>query len=637
MNRTASDSPSRAAARRPPGALASLGPIAALGTLAALLAAAPAAGVNPKTHAVSDPALATGDVQTSPAPRFSPDGEWIVFVQPTTPGGGAELWSARRGAGKAPARLSPPLTAPRAVTAFAITADSARVVFLADFDATGQFELLSAPIDGGAGAVVLHPQPVAGGDVLEFALSPNGERAVFRGDLTTKDQVRLWSTPVAGPAAAADLISVAPESAGGDVLAFAPTAGATPRVVFAGTLRANGAVELYSTPLAGPASQSVRISPNPTAGAPGVALGPGLGFAPTPNGARVVFAAAFLSLDDVGLWSNGVLGPASQADELSPLPVAGGDVVEFRIAPNGARAAFRGDLEVDERFELWSVPVDDSSPADKLSLAAPHALGDVTHFALGFGTPGQALFRADSQVDEQFDVWRRAIDGAGTAPTRLNPAAVAGADGEPDLAVAPDGSDLVFRGDFATAGEIELWRSAANGGTGSAIRLNPNPPAGGDVTSFVVDPSSSRVVFRGDVTTNDREELRSAPSNGPAGQSVRLHPAPGANESVDAYAVAPDGARVALLADLATPGVDALWTAPIGGPDTAAVQAHPDSPVGGAALPPLVWSADGLGVLFRGALAADDRVELWDADEWVLAADFEEGDTSEWSATFDGS
>lgn len=622
MTRRASDSPPRAAARA---------------ALLALLVAAPAAGVNPKTHAVSDPGLASGDVQSAPAPRFSPDGEWIVFVQPTTPAGGAELWSARRGAGKAPTRLSPPLTSPRAVTAFAITADSARVVFLSDFDATGQFELMSAPIDGSAGAVVLHPQPVAGGDVLEFGLSPNGARAVFRGDLTTNDEIRLWSVPVAGPAAAADLISVAPESAGGDVLAFAPTAGSPPRVVFAGTLRANGAVELYSTPLAGPAAQSVRISFNPTAGAPGLALSPGLGFAPTADGGRVVFAGAFLTTDEIALWSNGVLGPASQADELSPLPTLGGNVVEFRIVPNGTRVAFRGDLQVDEQFELWSARVDGTSTAVKLSLATPNADGDVTHVVTGFGTPGQVAFRADSQVDEQFDLWRRAADGSGASPTRLNPASVAGADAETDFAIAPDGSDILFRGNFAVAAEIELWRAAANGGTGSAIRLNPNPPAGGDVTSFQIDSGSTRVVFRGDVVNDDREEVRSVPIAGPAGQAIRLHPAAGVGESVGAFAIAPDGARVAFLADLTTPGRDALWTAPILGPDTAAVQAHADAVAGGGGAPPLVWSGDGLGVLFLGDLLVDDRFELWDADEWVLVSDFEEGDTSEWTATFDGS
>ena len=596
----------------------------------------PLLAVAPVTHRVSDGALADGDVIGVPPPRFSPDGEWIVWVQDAVEDGAFELWSARRGAGKAPTRLSADLANNRAVVGFEITPDSTRVVYVADQDANDLFELWSAPIAGGAAAVQLHANPVAGGDVQAFGLSADGTRAVFLADLDADDEVQLWSVPVEGPAAQADLLSPAPATAGGDVLVFAVTGAAAPRVVFAGTLRANGATEVWSVPLAGPSGQAARISFDPLPGTPGLALDPGLGFAVTPDGTRVVFAGAFIVADEVGLWSNAVAGSPAQAIELTPVPVGGGNVTAFRLAPNGARVGYVGDLQVDERFELWSAPVDQANADDKLSFSTPTAQGDVTHFVLGAGDPGQALFRADSQVDEQFDVWRRATDGAAASPTRLNPVTVPGADAETDLAVAPDGQDLVFRGNFAVADEVELWRAPANGGTGSAQRLNPNPPANGDVASFAIGPGSARVVFAGDVTTNDRVELWSVPIAGPLGQAIRLHPAPGANESVADYAIAPDGARVAFLADLTVEGRDAVWTVPTTGPDTAAVQAHPDAVANGAALAPLAWSADGLGVLFRGDLLVNDKNELWDADEWILVADFEEGDDSEWSSTVGG-
>jgi hypothetical protein len=152
------------------------------------------------------------------------------------------------------------------------------------------------------------------------------------------------------------------------------------------------------------------------------------------------------------------------------------------------------------------------------------------------------------------------------------------------------------------------------------------------VDAFAIDATSAQVIFAGDVLTDARRELFGVAIAGPAAQSVRLHLAADANENVSAFALAPDGARVAFLADLTTEGRDALWTAPVVGPDTAAVQAHADAVAGGAAVAPLAWSADARGVLFLGDLLVNQQFLLWDADEAIFAADFEEADTSEWSS-----
>ncbi len=52
------------------------------------------------------------------------------------------------------------------------------------------------------------------------------------------------------------------------------------------------------------------------------------------------------------------MAPATKLN--MPLP-AGGSVVEFRITPDGSRVVYRADQDVDNVFELYSVPVQGGS------------------------------------------------------------------------------------------------------------------------------------------------------------------------------------------------------------------------------------------------------------------------------------
>jgi hypothetical protein len=597
----------------------------------ALALVAPAAAVNPRTHQVSPTGIALGDVGATPdavRPRFSPDGEWLVWVQDASVNEGWDLWAARRWEGSAAVRLSDAYPADEGVVAFEITPDSARVVYLAGgFGPAGPFRLWSVPLDGSAAPTALHAAP-AGYGTAEFALTPDGARAVFVADLPTAGQFALWSVPVAGPAGQGDRLSRVPDLAFQDVEAFA-IAPDSARVAFTGILTADFFEEVWSAPIAGPAPTN-PISPDPSAGAGGALVTADLPLSVSNDSARVVFAGDFETPGTFQLYSNTPTGSQFAADILNGTVTAGGNVVAYGLGPGTNRAVFRGDLLVDERIEIWSAPADAGANAVRLSTSTPSGFSDVTHFVIAPDPQPQVLFRQDVLVDDAFDLF--AVPVSGGSAVRLNATNVATRALEPDFAASPDGEFVVFRGNYSTAGKIELYSASTTGGQGSALKICPVPPAGGNIEAFAIDATSARVVFAGDALTAGRSELFSVPIAGPAVQSVRLHPAAGAGENVAAFALAPDGARVAFLADLTTEGRDALWIAPVTGPDTAAVQAHADAVAGGAAVPPLAWSPEARGVAFLGDLLVNEQFLLWDADEAIFAADFEEGDESEWSS-----
>ena len=127
-----------------------------------------------------------------------------------------------------------------------ISPDSSRVVYIIEWVTSGTYELYSVPIVGpAASGIKLNGVLVAGGDVGSFQISPDSRRVVFRGDRQTAGVDELFSVPLAGPASA--LIEVnGPLAPGGDVGLFqiSPDGG---RVIYIADQDTNDLLELYMT------------------------------------------------------------------------------------------------------------------------------------------------------------------------------------------------------------------------------------------------------------------------------------------------------------------------------------------------------------------------------------------------------
>jgi Tol biopolymer transport system component len=168
--------------------------------------------------------------------------------------------------------------------------------------------------------------------------------------------------------------------------------------------------------------------------------------------------------DDVGeLYQVPIMGPASSGMKLTDTPVSGGDVFEFQISRDSNRVVFRADLETDDRFELYSVPL--IGPADacvKLNTALGDN-GDVTGFTVS--PDGRwVAYRADpggrwGLLDEVYRLYRVPIDGPSTESLLFSRLALDCDVRSQSFAFTPDSARIVYMADQDTDEVDELYVS----------------------------------------------------------------------------------------------------------------------------------------------------------------------------------
>ena len=201
------------------------------------------------------------------------------------------------------------------------------------------------------------------------------------------------------------------------------------------------------------------------------------------------------------------------------------------------------------------------------------------------------------------------------AAIKLNPSLVAGG-AVLDAQLTPDGSRVVYLADQEINGVAELYSVSVNGGV--ATKLNEPLVPGGAVKGFSITPNGSRVVFLADQDVNDVVEIYSVPIAG--GTVTRLNDPPishvGGN--VTSFLLTPDGSRVVYLADQDTADHFELFGVPVAGGATTHEAEGPTSS----------WAArcshsrsrpDGTRVVFRGDLETNELIELYSVadDRWI--------------------
>lgn len=463
----------------------------------------------------------------------------------------------------APLRLSEPTAWDGTINWFGSpwSADGEWLVFSHDATVEGAFELWSVRRAGGEPIRLTHPLP-AGIFPAEAAISPDSARVVYLIDQETTTVKELWSVPIGGPSAAAVKLHPTPV-AGGDALepwAFTPDGS---RVVFRGDLAVDGTTELWSAPVDGPAGALVRLNPDAVAG------GSVTSFVLSPDGTYVVFRGDLEVDERFELWSVPVEGPASAAQKLHATPIGNGDVFDdFRISADSERVIFRGDLPVDELNELWSAPLDGAEAAVKLNPVATPG-GDV--FLFDLPPAGERLvFRADLSTDNTIELWSVPLAGPATDAVKLNPAPVAGGEANYRPGFTPDGSRVLFAADLLVNGVDELWSVPVAGPAEAAIRLNPTPVAGGRVanSAWRVSPDGAHVIFLGDLAVFNRFELWIAAVDGETGSAVAISGAVTAGGNVSGFAITPDSQRVLFDGDLSSDGRRQLYSARLDDPSS---------------------------------------------------------------------
>lgn len=495
---------------------------------ASLLAVTPAFGAF-VSYKLNAPLADGGDVRWF---RISPDGKWVVYVAEQDTPGAAELYSVPIQGGTS-VRLNTVLPSGVEIYRFQITADSQRVVYNAPQDSAGVWELYSVPIEGPASeAIKLNPPLTSGGDVgngdladIVFYVSPDGKRVVYHADQDTDNVLELYSVPVDGPATATIKLNP-PLPPDGDVNwsngPFLAISADSQRVVYLADQDTEHLPELYSVPITGPANDAVKL--NGTI----VADGDITYYQISPDGSRVIYLADQLQNFKIEVFSVPIEGPAGAGVKLSQTLPAGGFIYDFEISPDSQRVVYRGEQDTNDVAELYSVPIEGPASAG-MRLNAPLVSGqDVESYIKITADSQRVIYVADEDTDDVSELYSVAIDGSGLSLKR-NPTLVPGGDvDDSEFEISPDGRHVIYVSDQETDERHELYSVPPIARGSGTVKLNTAIGLlGGDVLSAVVAPDSGSVAYRlsriNPVTFDLSVNLYHVPIRGPASASIRVN------------------------------------------------------------------------------------------------------------------
>jgi hypothetical protein len=466
------------------------------------------------------------------------------------------------------------------VTLFGLSPDGSYTVFVADARVNAIPELFSAPTAGDA-RLALSPALPAGSAVLGFAISPDSQKVVYWTGLTSDSKAtQIYVVPINGSSAASLLVT----AAAGEWLTDVAVSPNNLRIVYlvnsipptgsqqilATVLLAGGAPVQLSSGCGLGCSVEFQITPAGTevvfgfypGGAPdqlsrvnmaGVAELLDIDvreFAITPDGDYVVYEKSYTGLLD-NLYSIPIGG--GTGTKLSGTMVLNGSVLDFKIAPNSQAVVYRADELVDERVELFSVPVNGSAPRVCLTTGII-ANGDVfDDYQITPNSVG-VVYRADQLTDEKVELGGITLDGL--HGYLLSGVMIANGDVSA-FAITPNNLGVVFIADKLTDGRQELFAASIDGS--AIVGLNSSLPAGGNVLDFLIAPNSAGVVYRADQVTDEYFNLYTTPITVSA--PVRLNNAlPIGGDVADSYLITPDSKGVVYRADQDTDGVDELFS-----------------------------------------------------------------------------
>jgi Tol biopolymer transport system component len=487
--------------------------------------------------------------------RVSPDSQWTVYQADQDEDETVELYSVRSDASGSPAKLNDAL-APGGDVFFDFlpTGDSTRVVYRADQDVREVIELYSTVIDGSGTPTKLSSLPVAGGDVLGITLTPDGSTVVYRADQDVDGETELYSVPADGSALPVKVNQ--PLVTGGGVLDHVFTPG-TDQVVYRASREVAGRFELYVTAVDG-SGPGTKISGSMTLEGDVAA-----GYVCSPGG-RTVFLADAETNDKQELYSVPTDGSEPPVKLNTAMP-AFADILSFHVAEDVGRVVYYGDPLVDQQGDLFSVPIDASEPPVHLNSPLTIVNTDVAEFRV---TPDGArvVYRADANVNDVFELFSVPTDGG--ASVRLHSALlgsqdVGGFEGQLPFAITSDSAHVVFRADLSANDRFELFRARVDGSAPS-VRISAPAPTNRDVEGFAL-AANDCVLYEANFDSALEVGLWLAPSTGVGKKRINPNFAQFADVRTSTYdtpnfVLTPDGTRVHYIADQLANSVFELFT-----------------------------------------------------------------------------
>lgn len=545
----------------------------------------PAAGAPFQGRKVNGP-LAQGVVGDVHDHVLSPDGTRAVFAASQAGVGERDIFSAPTTGGPAVKLTTQTFNLFSGVT-FQVTPDSTRVLYQ-------RFGLFSVPIDGGP-TTRLDPGP-GNAIIRTFTIAPDGSRAVYWLQPASGSPAFLYSVPVAGGAVAAletsspvftyrisaDSSRVVYQKDASRSLHSVPIGGGTPvtllssptgarewvispgstRVVYVADQDASGVYELYGVSITG--GPAVKLNGPLVPGGDVGILNEGVPMKVSPDSSRVVYLADQDTDGVLELYSVPLAGGA--ATKLNGPMVAGGDVVDggFVISPDSTRVVYVADQEVDDRFELYSVPLA-GGPVVKLNgpmVAGGDVLASNTIALLHISPDSsRVVYRADELLDGDFQLL--SVPLAGGPRVSLSGALPPGRVLGTPISISADSGRVAYMlGNAQPFDGFELYAVPLAGG--AQVRLDAPLVTSSSVVDFWI--TADRAVYRGDMDLTDVDELYGVPLAG--GITTKLNPrlaTDGIAGDVTDFAFSDDGEFAVYHADQEDDDVFELYAARVVG------------------------------------------------------------------------
>jgi dipeptidyl aminopeptidase/acylaminoacyl peptidase len=479
-------------------------------------------------HKLSGDLVSGGDVHFY---QISPDGRQVVFVADARLNNVHELFSVPTTGGQR-VQLSTPLMADQNVSQFVVSPDSQYVAYLVS-ESSKSHGLYLVPISGGSPVELFGDLP-DGHLILDIRITPDSQNVIFlqvrMATMHVPETETLWRVPIAGGTP----IMITPGSC--DPCSFEyQIAPDSQWIVYLQRPYATFN-SLWRSDLAGNRemldSEGIRD------------------FKITPDGDYVIYRQLD-SFSKTNLLSIPISGGTPQ--KLNADLVEGGQVIAFGITPNSQHVVYLADESVDEVFMLYAANADGSSSSSwpLITVLVP-SYADVHGFRITPNSLG-VVFKADLIVDEKVDLFSVPITGA--TPTHLSPGMHADGDVSGFL-ITPNSQGVVFLGNAIDPGKDELFAATI---TGSYLtRLNADLPAGGNVMDFIISPNNQGVIYLADQETAGTFNIYAVPTvGGLAPTRVNGHLVAGGD--VHNFTITHDSKGVVYLADQLEDGVDELF------------------------------------------------------------------------------
>ncbi len=267
--------------------------------------------------------------------------------------------------------------------------------------------------------------------------------------------------------------------------------------------------------------------------------------------------------------------------KLSADLVSGGNVVDFKISPDGIFVAYVADQGTDQVFELYVVPVDKSDDETAVKVSVPvegngikEISPDSGKYAFAWAPDslrvGYIADPADLVVGF-FELFSSTPDGQekDLISDLPDPLTNPGRDVK-DFEWEPNSTFIAYVADQDTNDKFELYVSPSDSNIGNrkvsgipmvGSGIRENPPVPSEAYLFGWAPDSSRLAYIADQDTVDIFELFT--SNPDGADNRKLSGPMGFNGDVDEFAWAPNNSKIAYLADQVNdPGVELYTTLP---------------------------------------------------------------------------